>query len=129
MRILGIEAHYPKRNLSGARFRVTRSTANTIGQRTREIGIRAALGAGNLSIPALVLRQSLILVTAWALVGIVAGAAAAQMLKRVLFSVDLADPATFLAMVAILVMVATPARVIPARRAIKVDPLLALRHE
>lgn len=103
--------------------------ANTIGQRTREIGIRAALGAGNLSILALVLRQSLILVTAGALVGIVAGAAAAQLLKRVLFSVNLADPATFLAMVAILVMVATAACVIPARRAIKVDPVVALRHE
>jgi predicted permease len=103
--------------------------ANTIGQRTREIGIRAALGASDRTILGLVLRESTILVTAGATVGIMGGLVAGQLLRRVLFSVNPTDPATLLAMVAVLVMVATAACVIPARRATKVDPLVALRNE
>jgi putative ABC transport system permease protein len=103
--------------------------ANTIGQRTREIGIRAALGASNRTILRLVLRESTILVTAGATAGMAGGLAAAQLLKRVLFSVNPTDPATLFAMVAVLAMVATAACVVPARRATKVDPLVALRNE
>jgi predicted permease len=102
---------------------------NTIGQRTREIGIRAALGASNRTILGLVLRESTILVTGGATVGITGGLAAAQLLKRLLFSVNPTDPATLLAMVAVLAMVAAAACVIPARKATKVDPLVAIRNE
>jgi predicted permease len=103
--------------------------ANTIGQRTREIGIRAALGARNLNILGLMLRESTILVTGGAILGITSGLVAGQLLKRVLFSVNPTDPATLLAMVAVLAVVATAACLIPARRATKVDPLVALRNE
>ena len=103
--------------------------ANGIGQRTREIGIRAALGAGNGAILRLVLKESTIVVTAGAVVGITGGLAAARLLKRVLFSVNPIDPAMLLAMIGVLAMVATAACVIPARRATKVDPLVALRNE
>jgi len=68
-------------------------------------------------------------VTAGAAVGITGGLAAAQLLKGVLFSVNPTDPATLFTMVAVLAIVATAACVIPARRAMKVDPLVALRNE
>ncbi|HEY7087240.1 MAG TPA: ABC transporter permease [Tepidisphaeraceae bacterium] len=103
--------------------------ANTISQRTREIGIRTALGASRASILGLVLRQSLILVSAGTIGGIGSGLGASQLLKRVLFSVNATDPVTFVLMFVVLGVVATAACLIPARRATKVDPVAALRCE
>jgi ABC-type antimicrobial peptide transport system permease subunit len=103
--------------------------ANTVSQRTREIGIRTALGASSRSILRLVMRQSMFLLSAGAVAGIVSGLAAAQLLKRVLFSVDPTDLKTFLTVVAVLTIVAVAACLIPARRATKVDPNVALRWE
>jgi putative ABC transport system permease protein len=103
--------------------------ANTVSQPTREIGIRTALGASSSNILRLVMRQSMVLVSAGAIGGIGSGLAAAQLLKRVLFSVDPTDWKTFLTVVAVLAIVAVIACVIPARRAVKVDPTVALRWE
>jgi predicted permease len=98
-------------------------------QRTREIGVRMALGAGRRSVVGLVLRQG----TAMALVGIVAGGAASAGLNRLLasqlFDVSPFDPVTFAGMVAVLMLTAFAASFIPAYAASRIDPLTALRYE
>jgi len=103
--------------------------ANTVSQRTREIGIRTALGAGSGNILRLVTRQSMMLVLAGAAGGLAGGLLVARLLKRVLFSVDPADLRTFLTVFVLLAIVAVVACLIPARRAIQVDPTVALRWE
>jgi len=103
--------------------------ANTVSQRTREIGIRTALGASSRSILRLVTSQSMVLVLVGAAVGIASGLAAGQLLKRVLFSVDPTDLKTFLTVSALLASVAVIACLIPARKAVKVAPTVALRWE
>jgi predicted permease len=102
--------------------------ANTVSQRTCEIGIRTALGASRNSILRLVTRQSMVLVLAGATGGIVNGLAAGRLLKRVLFSVDPTDWKAFVFVSAVLAIVAAVACVIPAQRAAKVDPGAALRQ-
>jgi predicted permease len=101
--------------------------ANTIGHRTREIGIRTALGASNKSILGLVLKESMLLIFTGAIAGIASGVAAAQLLRRLLLSVNPTDPITFFSMFAVLAVVASTACVIPALRATRVDPVIALR--
>jgi len=103
--------------------------ANTVNQRTREIGIRAALGASHTSILGLVLRQCLILVLGGSVVGLGAGLGVAHLLRRILFSVDPTNAGTFISVIAVLALVATVACVVPARKATKVDPMIALRSE
>jgi len=97
--------------------------------RTREIGIRMALGAQPGGVLMLILRQGLLLT----LVGIVIGLAGALALTRVmsglLFGVEATDPATFAAIVLLLAVVSLLACYIPARRATRIDPLIALRYE
>jgi putative ABC transport system permease protein len=103
--------------------------AFTVAQRTREIGIRTALGAGRAHVIALVLGQSGVLT----LIGIVLGLAGAAMLSRylegLLFGVTPLDPLTFAAAAALFALVALIAACGPARRATGVDPLVALRAE
>jgi predicted permease len=101
----------------------------TVSQRKREIGIRLALGAQGGDVVGMVLRQGAKL----ALVGVCIGAAAAFVLARLmtslLFGVTAHDPPTFAAVVTMLISVALLACYIPARRAMKVDPMVALRYE
>jgi ABC-type lipoprotein release transport system permease subunit len=103
--------------------------ANSVGQRTREIGVRTALGATRGDILRLVVRRAMLSAGAGAAVGLIGSIGAGQLLKRVLFSVDSADWATFALMIALLVAVALVACLVPARKAMRVDPTIALRYE
>jgi len=100
-----------------------------VSQRTREIGIRGAIGATRGQIVALILRQGL----ARALVGLVVGMAGAffftRLLRKMLFDVSATDPVAYAAVTALLLLVALLASWLPARRAAKVDPVIALRAE
>ncbi len=100
-----------------------------VAQRTREIGIRAALGAAPADVMRMVMRQGLAL-TAW---GVIAGVAGAALLTRLLssflFGVTARDLQTFVGTPLLLAVVAVLACYVPARRALRVDPLAALRHE
>jgi predicted permease len=100
-----------------------------VGQRTREIGLRIALGAGRGDVLRLVLGQG----ARMALIGLVVGAVAALALARLmaseLFGVTAHDPLTFAAVAAVLTLVALLACYIPARRAARIDPIIALKHE
>ena len=96
-------------------------------QRTYEIGVRVALGATKASVFGLVIGQSLRIVLAGLAVGLVASAALTRLLAKFLYGVTATDPATFLAVSALLVAVAFLAGYFPARRAAGVDPLTALR--
>ncbi len=101
----------------------------TVSQRTPEVGVRMALGAGRGNVVGLVIRQGMLL----AVVGILLGTAGALGLSRVLstmlFQVSATDPVTFVAVILLLTTVALLACYVPARRAARVNPLEALRHE
>jgi putative ABC transport system permease protein len=101
----------------------------SVALRTHEIGVRMALGAQPLDVLRMVLAQG----GKMALVGIVIGILAAfgltRLMSSLLFSVSASDPATFAAVAGLLVLVAMFACYIPARRAAKVDPMIALRYE
>jgi predicted permease len=98
-------------------------------QRTTEIGIRMALGAQRGDMLRLVLRQSLLLVGAGIAVGIAAAAGATRLLAALLYGIGASDLFTYGAVVILLAFAALIASYIPARRAMKVDPMVALRHE
>ena len=102
----------------------------SVAQRTREIGVRMALGARPSSVLGLVLRRSLVLVAAGLVIGL-GGAVALSLLvpAELLATVSPRDPATFAATALLLAAVALVATYVPARRATKIDPLLALRAE
>lgn len=100
-----------------------------VTQRTREIGIRVALGAQARDVMRLVLRQGLALSLAGILLGICLSLAGTRVLTGLLYGVSPNDPATFAALALLLVLVALLACIVPARRALKVDPIVALRYE
>ena len=101
----------------------------TVAQRTAEIGVRMALGAGRRDILALVVGDGLRLTALGILLGVAAAAAASAGLRSLLFGVGALDPATFGGMTALLVAASMLACVVPARRAAGVDPIVALRRE
>jgi len=101
----------------------------SVSRRTQEIGIRMALGASRSAILQLVSRETLVLVGAGLAVGIPAALAASRLLGHLLFGVSSSDPLTLATVVGTLVAVAALAAYLPARRATRVDPLIALRHE
>jgi predicted permease len=100
-----------------------------VAQRTHEIGIRIALGAEQRDILRLIVGQGLVLIVVGAGIGLALALAATQVLKSLLFGVSATDPLTFAAVLVVLVGVALLACYLPARRAMKVDPLVALRYE
>ena len=100
-----------------------------VSERTHEIGIRIALGAESGSILRMVLRQGLRLAITGAAVGLVAALIVSQLMAGLLYGVRPTDPLTFAGVAALLIGVALLACYIPARRALCVDPLAALRHE
>jgi predicted permease len=100
-----------------------------VGQRTREIGVRMALGAQRWTVMRLIVRQGMLLVALGVTVGLAGAAAVTRVLQSVLFNVSPTDPATFAAIAALLCGVALLACALPARRATRIDPLVALRHE
>jgi ABC-type antimicrobial peptide transport system permease subunit len=88
-----------------------------------------ALGAQPGDVLRIVVRQAMVLATIGACVGLVGALALGRFMSSFLYGVQPSDPATFLAMAAVLGAVALAASYIPARRATRIDPLLALRHE
>ena len=104
-------------------------TSYSVNRRTREIGIRMALGADRRSVLRLVLRQGLMLTGIGVALGLAAGAAGAQVIRSLLFGVSALDPVAFGAAAALFAVVALAASYLPARRATRVDPMLALRAE
>lgn len=98
-------------------------------RRTREMGIRLALGAETRNVFLLVVRDGMLLVGAGIIVGLAGGLAGARSLASFLYGVPTSDVATFAAMTMILTAVALVACVIPARRAMRVNPIAALRQE
>jgi putative ABC transport system permease protein len=103
--------------------------AYSVAQRTREIGIRMALGARSQNVLSLVVRQGMTLVMIGVVLGLIASFAVTRFIGSLLFGVTASDPATFAVTSLLLVGVAAMASYLPARRATKVDPLLALRHD
>jgi ABC-type antimicrobial peptide transport system permease subunit len=100
-----------------------------VAQRTREIGIRMALGAHPANVRALVLRRGLVLTAVGISIGAAAALATTRILATMLYQVKADDPLTFALMASILGVVALLATYIPVRRATRVDPMTALRAE
>ncbi len=101
----------------------------SVAQRTQEIGVRMALGAESKDVLKLIVRQGMTLALIGVGVGLPVAVAATRLMKGLLFGVTPNDPLTFVGIASLLIVVALLACWIPARRAMKVDPLTALRHD
>lgn len=101
----------------------------SVAERTREIGIRVALGAQQSDVLRMVLRQGLILAGFGVAIGMAAALAATRLMTSLLFGTSASDPATFASVAGLLLAVALSACYVPARSAMKVDPMVALRYE
>ena len=104
-------------------------TSYSVAQRTREIGIRVALGADRRSVLRLILRQGLVLAAIGTAIGVVIAAAGSTLLESLLYGMRGLDPLTFGAACVLFALVALVASYLPARRATQVDPIVALRAE
>jgi ABC-type antimicrobial peptide transport system permease subunit len=103
--------------------------AFTVSQRTREIGIRMALGAKASDVASTVVQQGVRLALFGACIGLVGALASARFIESYLYAVRPYDPAPFMVSAGMLIAMAALACYIPARRATKVDPMVALRYE
>ncbi len=101
----------------------------SVAERTNEIGIRIALGAGTSRVVRMVLAQGMLLTAIGLALGMVGAVAVSRFLASFLFGVSTTDPATFLTVPAVLIAVALLACLIPAYRAIRIEPVSALRYE
>ena len=104
-------------------------TAQSVGQRTREIGVRVALGASAAQVGYLIARQGLVPIAPGLAVGLAGGLALGRLMRSILFQVTPADPATLVATLSVLGAVGIAATLGPALRAARLDPLVALRTE
>jgi ABC-type antimicrobial peptide transport system permease subunit len=101
----------------------------TVAQRTRELGVRVALGASTGSVLSLVMRQGMTITLIGVGIGLAGAFGLTRLIATQLFSVKATDPATFMTVTAVLVAVAVAATLVPALRATRIDPLEALRQE
>ncbi len=103
--------------------------AYAVTQRTREIGIRVALGAGPVRVMGLVLGQSTVIILVGVILGVAGAAVVTRYFGELLFGLTPLDPATFISVTVLFASIATMAAFVPACRATRVDPLIALRFE
>ena len=101
----------------------------SVSRRTHEIGLRMALGAEERDVLRLVVRQGMRVALAGAAAGLLGALVLTRLMSTLLYGVRSTDPATFLAVTLVLAGVAAVASYIPARRAARIDPLVALRHD
>jgi len=101
----------------------------SVMQRTPEIGVRIALGAQRSQVFVMVLRQGCRLACAGIAIGVVGALAATRLMTRFLYGVQSTDPVTYVAVSFLLMAIALLACYVPARKAMKVDPMIALRYE
>jgi ABC-type antimicrobial peptide transport system permease subunit len=100
-----------------------------VGQRTREIGVRMALGAQRFDVLSMVLRDGARMTMVGVIIGLVGALGLTRLMATMLFGVKPTDPITFISVAVLLSAIALMACYLPARRAMKVDPMEALRHE
>jgi putative ABC transport system permease protein len=103
--------------------------AYQVGERTREIGLRVALGARAADVVAMIVRQGLVPAAAGVVIGLLGASALTHVLRGFLFGVSSEDPATYAATAAFMLLTSLLACLVPARRATRVDPSVALRAE
>jgi len=115
--------------LSIAVFGIVGISALTVNQRLHEIGIRIALGAKRRSVLTMIVGQGMLLVAIGLAIGLAAAFALTRMMTALLFQVGPTDPATFVGVSIVLALAALTACYVPARRALHIDPLVALRRE
>ena len=103
--------------------------AYSVSQRTREIGLRMALGAKGTDVLFVVLQQFSRTVLFGLLGGVLGAAALSQLLRHQLYGISNLDPISYFSAPALFILVAVIAALLPARRALRIDPMLALRHD
>ena len=101
----------------------------TVSQRTQEIGVRLALGAQTADVRGMILAQTIKLTVLGVAIGLAGAFVVARFLTSLLFGVGTHDPVTFFGVALLLILVAVVAAYVPARRAMRVDPIVALRYE
>jgi ABC-type antimicrobial peptide transport system permease subunit len=101
----------------------------SVGQRTQEIGVRMAMGAAAQSIARMVLREALLLAGLAVAIGLGCAFALTRVMETLLYEITPTDPFTLIAASVAVLVVATTAALIPARRAMQLDPMVALRYE